>query len=193
MATLPKIKIMQIHQLSVSYVDRQDRLMLRVNTASAQEFRFWLTRRMALRLLPAIEQSLGRLEAQTPGVLASDSGSRQVLTDLKREAFLEKADFHTPFAQQPAELPLGEAPMLVTDVQLTVQATGGMLLVLQDKGGTPEEGSTQCQLQLQAPLVHGLSHLMRQAMDTAQWETGTAASSPAEASPLETAPSGYRH
>ncbi len=184
---------MQIHQLSVSYVDRQDRLLLRVNTQTAQEFRFWLTRRMALRLLPAIGQSLGRLEAQTPGVLAPDKGSRQILTDLKREAFLEKADFQTPFAEQAAELPLGKEPMLVTDVQLTLQAAGGMLMVLQDKGGTSDPGTKQCQLQLQASLVHGLTHLMRQAIDTAQWGTGPEAPAQAEPAALESAPSGYRH
>ncbi len=184
---------MQIHQLSVSYVDRQDRLMLRVNTQTAQEFRFWLTRRLALRLLPAIGQSLGRLETRSAAVLAPDLQTRQILTDLQRESFLEKADFKTPFADQPAELPLGEEPMLVTDVQLSLPQGGGMHMLLQDKGASSASGQKECQLHLQASLVHGLSHLMRQAIDKAQWETAALTEPPSEPVAPEAAPSGYRH
>ena len=46
---------MHIHQLNVSHVERQDRLLLRLNTQTAEEFRFWLTRRMTLRLTQALE------------------------------------------------------------------------------------------------------------------------------------------
>jgi hypothetical protein len=67
---------MNIHQLSVSYDERQDRLLLRLNTQDRQEFRFWLTRRMALRLFPAIEQSVQRMEASQPGVAAPDTSSQ---------------------------------------------------------------------------------------------------------------------
>ena len=52
---------MNIHQLSVHHEERQDRLLLRLNTKDQQEFRFWLTRRMTLRLLPAIEKTAVRL------------------------------------------------------------------------------------------------------------------------------------
>jgi hypothetical protein len=37
---------MNIHQLSVNHDERQDRLLLRLNTQDLKEFRFWLTRRM---------------------------------------------------------------------------------------------------------------------------------------------------
>ena len=57
---------MNIHQLNVSHNDRQDRLLLRVNTQTAEEFRFWLTRRLTLRLLPALQQALGRMESTSP-------------------------------------------------------------------------------------------------------------------------------
>jgi hypothetical protein len=57
---------MNIHQLSVNHDERQDRLLLRLNTQDQQEFRFWLTRRMTLRLMPAIEQSAVRLKRRNP-------------------------------------------------------------------------------------------------------------------------------
>ena len=107
---------MNIHQLNVSHNDRQDRLLLRVNTQTAEEFRFWLTRRLTLRLLPALQQALGRMESNQPQMVAPDPASRQILTDLKRDAFLQQADFKTPYTEQPQQLPLGDEPTCSTFV-----------------------------------------------------------------------------
>lgn len=181
---------MQIHQLNVSHNERQDRLLLRLNTQTAEEFRFWLTRRMALRLVPALEQTIGRLESTQARVMAPDPSSQQILTELKRDAFMQQADFKTPYVEQAHKLPLGDEPMLVTDVQLQLQGTA-VLLTLQDKGTAPGPGQV-CQLNLQNPLLHGLIHLVRQAMDKAQWLSTAETSAPqAEAAGMPV--SGYRH
>jgi len=76
---------MNIHQMSVSYVEGQDRLMLRVNTPEGQEFRLWLTRRLTGRLLPPLKTCMVQLETRQPQVLAADSNAQQMLTELKRE------------------------------------------------------------------------------------------------------------
>ena len=36
---------MNIHQLSVTYLPEQDRILARVNTTAGEEMRLWLTRR----------------------------------------------------------------------------------------------------------------------------------------------------
>lgn len=181
---------MNIHQLNVSHNDRQDRLLLRVNTQTAEEFRFWLTRRLTLRLLPGLQQVLGRLESKAPQMVAPDPASQQMLTELKRDAFLQKADFKTPYTEKAQQLPLGDEPMLVTDVQLNFQ-TAGVQVMLQDKGAAEGLART-CQLHLQAPLVHGLVHLIQQAMDKAEWQTAATADTPTLQA--DTAPgTGYRH
>ncbi len=181
---------MNIHQLNVSHVDREDRLLLRLNTRSAEEFRFWLTRRLALRLLPALDQAVGRLESSTPGVMAPDPASKQILTEIKRDEFMQKADFKTPYAEQAQKLPMGEEPMLVTDVQLHFQGQG-IQITLQDKGA-PGSPPRSCQLNLPASMVHGLIHLVRQAMDKAQWQGAQETPPTAEPGLSETA-TGYRH
>lgn len=159
---------MQIHQLSVSHDEIQDRLLVRLNTQNSHEFRFWFTRRMALRLLPAMNQSLSRLEAAQPGVAASDEQAQQILTDIKREDFLKSADFATPYAAVPQQLPLGPEPLLVTDVQLSVPSHGSLEVIFQQKAA----GAIQsCHLHLQAPLVHGWIHLLRQTMAKAEWNS----------------------
>lgn len=181
---------MNIHQLNVSHNDRQDRLLLRLNTQTAEEFRFWLTRRMALRLVPALEQTIGRLESTQARVMAPDPASQQILTELKRDAFMQQADFKTPYVEQAQKLPLGDEPMLVTDVQLQLQGSA-VQVTLQDKGAAP--GLVQvCQLHLQTSLLHGLIHLVRQAMDKAQWLSAAETPAPMTEQP-GTPVSGYRH
>lgn len=184
---------MNIHQLSVSYEERQDRLLLRLNTLDKQEFRFWLTRRMCLRLMPAIDQSVVRLEASQPGVAAPDSTSQKMLTEIKRDAFLQKADFATPFEAEAVQKPLGEEPLLITDAQLSLQSNGGLLITFQEKSaGTPVRS---CQLNLQSSLVHGLVHLIQQAVVKADWGFTTApAQAVAESTDIaQEAPPRYTH
>jgi hypothetical protein len=163
---------MNIHQMSVNYAERQDRLMLRVNTQDGQEFRLWLTRRLTGRLLPHLQACVIQLETRNPQVMVNDYAAQQMLTELKRETFLENADFKTPFTSQAPQLPLGEEPILVTDVQLNMHSSGTLNVVFQDQSG---EGSTgrSCQLALQSSLLHGLLHLMGQALQQANWRMET--------------------
>ena len=73
---------MNIHQLSISHDERQDRLLLRLNTLAGEEYRFWLTRRMVILILPALTQMLARLEAAQPGLAASDAPAQHLLLSL---------------------------------------------------------------------------------------------------------------
>lgn len=170
---------MNIHQMSVSYAERQDRLMLRVNTQEGQEFRLWLTRRLTGRLMPHLQACMVQLESSQPNVTAADPTAKQMLTELKRENFLETADFKTPFASQAPQLPLGEEPILVTEVQLNMHANGTLNLVFQDHSGEGASGRS-CQLGLQASLLHGLLHLIGQALQQAHWQMDHPAPAAAE-------------
>ena len=172
---------MNIHQLSVHHDDRQDRLLLRLKTQDLQEWRFWLTRRMTLRLVPVIEKSAVRLELAQPGVAVPDVPSQQMLSELKRDAFLQKADFATPFESQTSSLPLGQDPLLVTDAQLNVKPNGALDMTLEDKSDPNQIKS--CHLELQVNLVHGLVHLIQQAAEKAQWGSALAVPNPAEPTP----------
>jgi hypothetical protein len=172
---------MNIHQLSVHHDERQDRLLLRLNTQDQQEFRFWLTRRMTLRLMPAIEQSAVRLEAAKPGVAATDAPAQQMLTELKRDDFLKKADFATPFESRAGHWPLGAEPLLITDAHLSIQPGGALEIAFEDKSAPDQARS--CRLLLQVSLVHGMLHLIQQASEKAAWG---AVESPAKTT--ETAP-----
>ena len=173
---------MNIHQLSVNYEDRQDRLLLRVNTQGGQEYRLWLTRRLTGRLLPHLQTCVVQLETLNPQVMVTDASAQQMLTELQRETFLQKADFQTPFTSQDPTLPSGQEPILVTDVQLNLQNNGTLNVVFQDKCGN-DATQRSCQLGLQSSLLHGLLHLIDQALQKANWRMEPV---PASRAPQET-------
>lgn len=175
---------MNIHQLSVHHEERQDRLLLRLNTKDQQEFRFWLTRRMTLRLLPAIEKTAVRLESTQPGVAATDAPAQHLLTELKRDAFLQQADFATPFDNHAKQWPLGADPLLITDAHLTIKPGGALEMAFEDKSDAAQVKS--CQLHLQVSLVHGMVHLIRQASEKAEWGLLGTTAIATEASPVST-------
>ena len=174
---------MGIHQLSVVYDEVQDRLLWRINTHEAQEYRFWMTRRLMLRLMPHLKNHWVQAESRQAGLSTQPSATQHLMADFQRQAFLEKADFKQPFApaQAPSALPLGEAPMLVTEVQITPQAGQQVQMVLHHKlpGATQVQSA---QLILGSELLQGLLHLSEAAMRQAEWlapetahnkETGT--------------------
>jgi hypothetical protein len=109
-----------------------------------------------------------------------------MLTELQRETFLEKADFKTPFSSEAPQLPLGEVPILVTDVQLNLHSSGTLNVVFQDLSGEGASGHS-CQLELQSSLLHGLLHLMGQAIQQANWRMD-APPMPAESDALSPSP-----
>jgi hypothetical protein len=164
---------MNIHQLSVLFDERQDRLLMRVNTQDAQEVRLWLTRRIALKLISPLELTIAKIESRNPSVSLADAQAQSMMLELKHDDFLQKADLKTPFSTKNTSLPMGPEPLIVTEITLNVQGEKGAQMVFQDVGDS-SCAARSCTLQMQPPLVHGLLHLLQKAVNNAQWrETGT--------------------
>src|SRR6266568_9669874 len=111
---------MKIHQLSVTYLAEQDRILMRVNTATAEEMRLWLTRRLLLGLWPLLSKLLTKhllkLEAAGTSLDTADEDLKRMLAEFRKEEFLRQADFETPYQEHQRQMPLGEEPLLITDV-----------------------------------------------------------------------------
>jgi hypothetical protein len=163
---------MQIHQMSVTYLPEQDRLLMRINTREGEEMRLWLTRRLMVGLWPMLTRVLTdhllKLESAGTTLTKADESLRKMLTDFRKEEFLSKADFETPYQEAPARLPLGEEPLLVTDVDATPQAGGPLKLTFNERppGG---EQARSFNLEMQPKLMQGLMHLLEQALNQSQW------------------------
>ncbi len=173
---------MNVYQVSVNYVNEEDRLLAPINTREGQELRFWLTRRLSLAVMPMLEQAAhiqlgllaptGSLPAGTsaPGAVVStplvDAHTKRTLANFQKEAIWQNADFTTPYAQQPLVGQTDVAPLLVTELSLNNLASGQLEVRLAEKLA---DQSRQIQLVADAPLAQGLLHLLRQALKQSQW------------------------
>ena len=167
---------MNIHQLSVNYLQEQDRILARINTTDGAQLRLWLTRRLTLGLMPllnkVVTEQVAKQEAlASPSIsptAAADARTKALLTEFKKEASLQKSDFQTPFKDQPAQLPMGAKPLLVTEVKVTPLANGQLQMAFSEKlPDTPNPRSFQ--IALEANLVHGFVHLLEKALATSLW------------------------
>lgn len=178
---------MKIHQLSVNYLPEQDRILARINTAASEEVRLWLTRRLMLGLWPLLSrlftQHLLQLEAAGSSLETADEGLRKMLTDFRREQFLQEADFETPYDENQAALPLGPEPVLVTDVDAT-PLPGGLRLSFNERlpGAS---GTRSFHVELDPRLMQGVMHLLEQALARSQWQEPFNAPVPVEEAPVD--------
>ncbi len=176
---------MNIHQLNVGYLADQDRLLVRVNTNTGPEFRLWFTRRLTLGLLPVlrkvsadqVQRSLAP-ESQASGMAAKDPIVRELLGEFKKEQVLQQADFSTPYKSPDPASPV-EAPLLVTDVQMTPLANGQVEVKFAAKSKADSK-SRELKMALDHKLMQGLLHLLEKSFAESQWSQGTLA--PDEAS-----------
>ncbi len=164
---------MRIHQLSVTYQPEQDRVLLRVGSTDGDEMRIWLTRRLLARMWPLLNrlqtEQLLQAEPAAPQIAPADEDLRRMLADFRKEEFLQRADFATPF-QERERLPLGPTPLLVTDVDITPLPAGRLRLAFTERPAAGAEGAARSfQLELEGKLVQGLVHLLDQAVGHAQW------------------------
>lgn len=163
---------MKIHQLSVTYLAEQDRILVRVNTAAAEEMRLWLTRRLLLGLWPLLSKlmtkHLLKLEAAGTSLDTADEDLKRMLADFRKEEFLRDADFDTPYQENQVALPLGGEPLLVTDVDASPLPNGRLRLSFNER--PPESDKPRnFQMEMEPKLMQGLMHLLEQALARSQW------------------------
>ena len=165
---------MNIHQLSVIYVEEQDRILVRFNTSEGEELRLWLTRRMVMRSQGPLQDSLGHLEARQTRLGDSDPATRRMLADLKRAEVVQKSDFATPYKAKAEKLPLGSKPLVVTQMSLSVQDDRQIQITFEER--LPQPGEARgFQVAMESPMLHGFMHLLEAALTKAQWNLGATA------------------
>jgi hypothetical protein len=167
---------MNIHQLSVTYLPEEDRILARINTTAGEEMRLWLTRRLMVELWPLLSKvmtgHLLRLEAAGTSLESASDELRTMLADFRKQEFLQNADFETPYKEDEATLPLGAEPLLVTDVDAAPLPNGRLRLsfneTLTGKAATAEP-RRRFQMEMEPRLMQGLLHLLEQALAQAKW------------------------
>ena len=186
---------MQIHQMSVTYLPEQDRILMRINTTEGEEMRMWLTRRLMVGLWPLLSKLLTehllKLESAGASLAGANPELKKMLADFRKEEFLQHADFDTPYEEGQPEHPLGEEPLLVTDVDAAPLANGPLRLNFNERPPNGASKPRSFQMEMQPKLMQGLMHLLDHALLQSQWRepfvppaaTDTAATDDGEGKP----------
>ncbi len=166
---------MKIHQLSVVYLAEQDRILMRANTSAAAEMRLWLTRRLMLGLWPLLTRMLTKhlLKLEAAGSLldTADEDLKKMLADFRKEEFLRQADFDTPYQENQSEWPLGEEPLLITDVDASPLPSGQLRLSFNER--MPGDHKPRSfRIDMEPQLMQAMMHLLEHALARSQWRDG---------------------
>lgn len=164
---------MHVHQLSISYLPEQDRILARVNTSENKELQFWFTRRLALGLMPLMERFNTELAAQQGGLAtahmaSADPLAKKAMADFQRTETLRAADFSTPYKAPPANEPLFGSPLLITEINIAPLDGGRLRLNCAEKLSDNQQHRT-FELVLSPTLTHAFMHLLEQAVTKSQW------------------------
>jgi len=185
--------MMDIRQLSIRYNVDHDRILVCINTSAGDEVQMWLTRRLVAGLWPllnrvVIDHLAIPADAKTDGFVdlaAMGPETRKMLAELRQQEAVQSSDFSTPYRHDATNRPLGDAPLLVTEVNLKPKASGLMQINFKEVLTEPPS-SRGFQLDLPAELVFAILQLLSQALAQAQWQLGT--ETPAPLQIIETAP-----
>ena len=155
---------MELHQVSVAYQAEEDRLLLRIRTRQAQLLEIWLTRRLMVRLWPALDQAVTGISLQ--GVSRGTTvlpEARQMMSRAMKDRSREGADFASPFDDQGVTRPLGERPMLVQEVDLAQPAPNTLSLTLRDSM------RRELGIRLEGDLLNNVHTLLEAALRHSEW------------------------
>jgi len=150
----------RLHQLQLTYRPEQDRLLLRLRTTTANEFRVWLTRRFVSQAWPLLRRAL----SCDPEITAQqDAGSRDAVLAFEHERALSKVDFSQRYEDCPSSLPLGGEPILASRVDLRRGPGETHAIAFHSPTGQ------SVQLRLQKGMLHAFCKLLQDAATQADW------------------------
>ena len=161
-----------MHQMQLSYVSTEDRLLFRLNTKERQEFRFWMTRRYVIILWNTLNQLLSKTDPEGASPLPEKAALHDPLVEsamkeIKHQELVSQADFKTQY-QESSYLPLGETPALLFSVGIKPNPEGQAMICMH-----PETGQG-IEMVLNEQILHSLCQLIIDTTSKADWKLNLA-------------------
>ncbi len=150
----------RLRQINVSYIDKEDRLLLRVSTSIESEYRLWCTRRFTRLVLDRFD---ALFQEKVAANVPASSQARREVAQMQHSLAVSEEAFSKDYQAQPTEYPLGENGLLVTTLKYNQSDTGAIQLRFTDGG---DKGMT---LSLSGNMQHQLYELFRRAAEKAGW------------------------
>ena len=152
---------MTIHQMQIRPDEQEDRLLLRLSTTDAAEFRFWLTRSFVKKLWGML---LKMVEWDKAVQQQFDASTRKAVLELQHQGFAQQGDFSRNFEEIPRKFPLGEPPILLASAKGVRRDDGLYVLSL-----FPSQGKG-LDMTLDMRLLHIFGKLVSEAAARADWD-----------------------
>jgi len=143
----------QLHQINITYIDKEDRLLMRATTKNGDEYRIWFTRRYASLLMDILNKGMHERGGMTT------LGSTPQTTQMIKGGALEK-----PFENDKRNYPLGEKGVLGFGIKTNIGEDKVIKLQLLPENG---QGMT---LNLNDALLYMFHNLLSQAIAKADWK-----------------------
>lgn len=161
--------MMDLHQIQITYQAEEDRLLCRASFTAEdgglQEVRAWLTRRLTRQLWSA---TVDALETQVGLDKPHASHTSADIVGMEHHAHVEEirdsGSFNTPYQSDIASYPLGETPILVADVNFTLNPGQPIRMNLAPAQGYGFE------LACTRPVLHGFCSLLRETVQKTDWD-----------------------
>ncbi|MFC1579669.1 hypothetical protein ACFL4N_02020 [Thermodesulfobacteriota bacterium] len=151
----------KIHQMQITFVPSQDRLMFRVKTTDQTELKLWFTRRYVKLLWQVLQKMLGKTQSE----MTADPRTRQAVLSFEHEKAVSGMDFATPYQETTeANLPLGDEPVLVSKIQVRPGPGTAQVLCLH-----PEQGQG-LEIALDPRWIHSFCKLLAQGVKKTDWD-----------------------
>ncbi len=142
----------QLHQINITYFDKEDRLLMRATTKNGDEYRIWFTRRYSGLLMDILNKGINERGGMTA------LGSTPQTTQMIKGGALEK-----PFENDVKNYPLGEKGVLGFGIKTNISEDKILSLQLIPENG---QGIT---LNLNDSLIYMFHNLLSQGIARAGW------------------------
>ncbi len=148
-------------QMQMHYLEEEDRFLLRMNTVTEEEYRFWLTRRFIQVFYPLLNNTL----YSAPEIKRQvDPVNKDAVFSFQQESAKNQVEYGATFSSTPKTYPLGENPLLISKASIKSNADNGYDLRL----STADDRGLY--FSLDQNLLHILTTLILDSLPIANWQ-----------------------
>ncbi|PPR71889.1 MAG: hypothetical protein CFH03_01808 [Alphaproteobacteria bacterium MarineAlpha3_Bin2] len=151
-----------LHQITMSFLAEDDRLLMRVSTTDKNEFHFLLTRRFVNILWPALMTVIEKEDPASKQNLMP--GARKAVTAMKHQEAIAESNFSQTHDEDTKQLTPN--PLLVTGGTVNPGKQGVTGLTFKTQGGA------EIKISLNKTLLHALCRLLIETTMKADWDLG---------------------
>jgi len=151
----------QLKEINVTYVPKEDRLLVKISDSDDEECRIWLTRRFTKILLEALDKVL-MAESRAQGAVTKEAQS--AFAEYQHSQNVNDDSFAHNYQQETGQPALGKEDMLAHTIEYKSLSNGGLeFSILSD-------GDKKATLNMDDKMKHQFYELVQRGIVMASWD-----------------------